>query len=371
MDFAFSDDQNQFASLAEQIFADHCTDDRAKAFVASGQSLDTRLWSVLAETGIVPATLPAEFGGADLGMIELARLFEAYGQFLAPVPLFASVVLFGLPVAQFGTDAQKQMWLPRLVSGEAVFSGSVLGDSVGLDLNASPEGASWRLNGRVDCVPFAPIASHVLLWGGPAGGRRGFIVGLDDPNLSLIDERPGSGEPQSAVQLDNVRVASDMVLGSGDPAAELWTAERTALAVCAVQLGIAQEALGRTAEYVSQRRQFDRPLSAFQAVTQRIASGYADVAAMRETLYQAAWLMDADRPSAAALHTAKWWSAEAGHRVSRSCQHLHGGLGADISYPIHRYFLWAKRYEFLCGGAGYHLQRLADLLAQPILGKDQ
>ena len=123
-----------------------------------------------------------------------------------------------------------------------------------------------------------------------------------------------------------------------------------------------ERALELTAEYAKTREQFGRPIGAFQAVAQRLADAYIDVEAIRLTLWQAAWRLEAGLPAEAEIATAKFWAAEGGHRVAHTAVHVHGGVGIDVSHPIHRYFAAAKRHEFALGGATAQLLRLGDVL---------
>ena len=142
-----------------------------------------------------------------------------------------------------------------------------------------------------------------------------------------------------------------------------WLRLRGTAGLCALQLGVLDSALHRTAEYTKQRKQFDHAIAAFQAVRQRLADAYLDVEAVRLTLWQAAWRLSDGLPAAEEVATAKYWAAEAGHRVAHTAVHLHGGVGIDVDYPLHRYFAAAKRNEFTLGGATAQLRALGDLLA--------
>ncbi len=110
--------------------------------------------------------------------------------------------------------------------------------------------------------------------------------------------------------------------------------------------------------------QFGRPIGSFQAVTQRLADAYIDTEAVRLTMWQAAWLLAEGEPADTAVATAKFWAADAGHRVAHTAVHVHGGLGIDVSYPVHRYFVAAKHQEFALGGATAQLRRIGADLAR-------
>jgi alkylation response protein AidB-like acyl-CoA dehydrogenase len=118
-----------------------------------------------------------------------------------------------------------------------------------------------------------------------------------------------------------------------------------------------------TAEYTKTREQFGRPIATFQAVGQRAADAYIDTEAVRLTALQAAWRISAGLPAEAEVAIAKFWAADGGQRVVHAAQHLHGGMGVDRDYPVHRYFLWAKHLELTLGGATHQLLRLGDILA--------
>ena len=133
---------------------------------------------------------------------------------------------------------------------------------------------------------------------------------------------------------------------------------RALVALCAVQLGVAERALRIAAEYTTGREQFGRPIGSFQAVQQRMADAFIDVEAIRWTTWHAAWLIAHGRPADRAARIAKFWAAEAGARVAATAQHVHGGIGIDITYPLHRYFLWAKHNELTLGPAAAQLAHL-------------
>jgi acyl-CoA dehydrogenase len=171
--------------------------------------------------------------------------------------------------------------------------------------------------------------------------------------------------PAGRVELDGVVLDDDRVLGGAEVAD--WLVARATVGLCAVQSGVIERALELTAEYAKSRVAFGRPIGSFQAVTQRLADAYVDVEAVRLTMWQAAWLLSSgeSRESGAdvAVATAKFWAAEAGHRVAHTAVHVHGGIGIDVTYPVHRYFVAAKQHEFALGSATVQLLRIGSALA--------
>jgi alkylation response protein AidB-like acyl-CoA dehydrogenase len=142
-----------------------------------------------------------------------------------------------------------------------------------------------------------------------------------------------------------------------------WLVEHATVAACAVMAGLAAEAVRITGEYTTGREQFGRPIATFQAVGQRAADAYVDAQAIRLTMLQAAWRLGAGARADREVAIAKYWAAAGGQRVVHAASHLHGGIGVDRDYPLHRYFLLAKQLELFLGGASRQLVALGAILA--------
>jgi 3-oxocholest-4-en-26-oyl-CoA dehydrogenase beta subunit len=184
----------------------------------------------------------------------------------------------------------------------------------------------------------------------------------------LIDPS-GDGVERKRAETTNREIRCHLAL-SGAPAEPLggegvveWLRDRALVGLCALQVGVCEEALRLAAEYTSQRVQFGRPLSTFQGVALKAADAYIDTEAMRATLWQAAWRLTEGLDASQEVMVAKWWAADGGQRVVHVTQHLHGGMGADVDYPVHRYFLWGKQLSEELGGASVQLARLGAALA--------
>jgi alkylation response protein AidB-like acyl-CoA dehydrogenase len=133
--------------------------------------------------------------------------------------------------------------------------------------------------------------------------------------------------------------------------------------LAATMLGVCEGALALTASYVSERQQFGAPIGTFQAVAHRCADAYVDTEAIRLTTLQALWQLGQDRDAGRAVAVATFWATDGGHRVVHAAQHLHGGIGVDVDYPVHRYFRREKVVEALLGGNHAALARLGAALA--------
>ena len=199
----------------------------------------------------------------------------------------------------------------------------------------------------------------------PARAADGLVVVLVDPTGPGVSAAGAEAtDRQLLTHLTLDRAPAETVVGPDAGASALvWIRQRALVGLAALQLGVASEALAMAAAYTSGRLQFGKPLSSFQSTSARAADAYIDTQAMAVTLWQAAWRLDRGLDAAVAVDVAKWWAAEAGQRVVHATQHLHGGLGADVEYPVHRYFLVGKQLEDTLGGGSAHLARIGAALA--------
>jgi acyl-CoA dehydrogenase len=366
VDFLLSDEQVAVRDLAEQIFQGSVSPERVKTIEATEDRIDRELWKTLADANLLGLCLPEDVGGSGLGMSELCLILEQQGRVVAPVPLWATVALGALAIAEWGSPEQRQAWLPGVVAGDTLLSAALAGpgtnDPHRPAVLARPDGPGWRLDGVQLAVPAAHVTARVLV---PARNDTGVAVFLVDPRgagASLERAVTTNREVHPHLHLDG---APGDPLGSVDHGGRVlaWMVERALLGLCALQVGVCEAAIRLAAEYTSQRVQFGKPLSTFQGVALRAADGYIQTEAIRVTMQQAAWRLDAGREAARDVLVAKWWASDGGQHVVHNAQHLHGGLGADVDYPVHRYFLWGKQIEDTLGGASAQLARLGETLA--------
>ncbi len=367
MDFALSDSEDALRTLAARILAERATPERLRELEA-GEWFDRELWQTLAKAGLCEVEQPGAEGG--LGFFELCLVLEEVGRHVAPVPAVATLALGALPIARFGTPAQRKRWLPAVAAGETVLSAALFepgGDgSTDLATTATRQGDTFVLDGVKDCVPAATLAARILV---PARTAEGVALFLVDPRaagVTLEAQTATSGEPQARLRLAGARVQGEDTLAEPTRGREVldWMADHARVALAALQTGVIARALRLTAEYTTQRQQFDRPIATFQAVAQRAADAYIQVEACRLATWQAALRLAAGETAPREVAVAAYWAAEAGHLVLAAAQHLHGGMGFDCDYPLHRHYLWAKQIELQLGGASAELERLGHLLAK-------
>ena len=377
MDFTLNEAERELADLTRKILNGRLTPERMRA-VEAGDGFDRALWADLAGAGILSAALPEALDGAGLGLLAQCCVLTELGRAVAPVPYLASIMLGASALARFGTPQQQDRWAAPAGRGEIILTAalaeedgedprapSVSAERMPGDSEGGTGGGGWRLSGVKTTVFAASQAGLILV---PAATPPGVTVFLVDPAGDGVTVQPQriTGGTAGRVVLDGVLVPADRVLGSPGTGRDItgWLLAHATVALCARQLGVVERALEMTAEYARNRVQFGKPIGSFQAVSQRLADGYIDVEAVRLTMWQAAWQLAAGQPSQTAIATAKFWAADAGHRVAHTAVHVHGGVGIDLDYPLHRYFLAAKQAEFTLGGATRQLLRIGDLLAR-------
>jgi acyl-CoA dehydrogenase len=275
-------------------------------------------------------------------------------------------------VARFGSAAQQEEFAVPAGRGELILT-AALAEEDGDDPAAPSARAEragrvaggWVLSGVKTTVPAAPLAALMLVPAATPEGVAVFLVRPDDAGVAVERQQVTSGDSAGRVVLDHVLVGAGRMLGgeTAGGAAAGWLLRAGTAGLCATAAGVAARALELTAEYARERVQFGKPIGGFQAVAQRLADAYIDCEAIRLTMWQAAWRLAEGLPCAAEIATAKFWAADAGHRVAHTAVHIHGGVGIDVSHPAHRYFVAAKHCEFLLGGATVQLRRLGAELA--------
>jgi acyl-CoA dehydrogenase len=357
MDFTLSEAQEELAGLARKILTERDTP-----------------WADLAAAGVLAAGLPEALGGAGLGLLEQCSVLTELGRAVSDVPYLASVVLGAGAIAAFGSAEQQRRWAEPAGRGSVVLT-AALAEEDGDDprfpsASVVRRDGRWALSGVKTAVPAAPRADLFLVPAASPGGVLVFLVSPADDGVSVQPQQLTDFAEAGRVVLDGATLDDDRVLGPGRGAeVTQWLVARATVGLCAAQAGVVERALELTAEYARSREQFGRPIGSFQAVAQRLADAYIDVEAVRLTTWQAAWVLASGEPADTAVATAKFWAADAGHRVAHTAVHVHGGLGIDTSYPVHRYFVAAKHYEFTLGGATAQLRRIGAALARGGLGE--
>ena len=328
MNFDFSDDQQAIKRTANEFLAARFKLERVRELAEAGE-YDEDAWKEMCELGWPGIFVPEEYGGQGLGTVELVILMEELGYSLAPVP-FLSNAAAGLLLLHSGTDEQRERWLPDLASGEARGSLGIAHD------------------GEAALVPDAQEAEVIVL----LEGDSGVVVEASAADIEPLDTI------DSTRRFARVRAdGGDALGGSNCPGGD-----RVAAAIAAEMTGVAQHAMEMAVDYARERKQFDRPIGAYQAVSHRCAEMLLQVEGARSASYYAGWTADAEPetlPVAAAM--AKAWASDAAWRVTADALQVLGGIGFTWEHDLHFFLKRAKVDGSLFGSARDHRERVAAL----------
>ena len=367
MDFTLSEEQMAVTELANRIMGDHLDMERLMEIEAADDWFDQDLYADLAAAGLVGIGLSEDVGGGGLDLIAIGQVLEAQGRHVGPIPLWSGT-LAALAIDAFGTQEQRQRELPGCADGSNVLTVGLqeyLNDDIA---NPTARVVDGRLVGTKEVVEFAAESSKIVVVAGLDDGTDNgtisgtglFLVDLSDPAVTM--EAGMSTRLQPVHQVSFYGVPCEP-LGPANGTSTEWLAQRAVALLCAIQVGVVDRALRLAADYTSEREQFGRPVATFQAVTQRLADQFMHVEAVR--LCTCAVLYDLSQGNDASLRLpiAKWYASLWAHDVAHATQHVHGGMGVSVDYPLHRYTLWNKHIECSLGAGTQQLRNLGAQLA--------
>lgn len=369
MDFSLSETQEDLVGLARTILADRGDLATLKAAEQSDDGIDRQCWNALADANLLGIAIPEAHGGLGLGFLDLCLVLREVGKHVTPIPIVPCLVSAVLPCVRFGTPDQ-QVDLAAIASGASIATAALMEYDCEADdphVTATPDGDGWRIDGIKTNVPVADVADRMLVSTRVAGSEdvAMFYVSTQAEGVSLARQIGQNYEHLFEVTLDGVRCTAAELLGSPATGREIlgFTLARTLVAMCALIGGVCDSAVRITAQHTIDRKQFDRQIGTFQAVSQRMADAYINNQAIELTMLQAATHLDEGREVPDEVATAKYWSCEGGNQIAHAALHIHGGISIDLDYPIHRHFLWIKQAEFTLGATTPTLKRLGALIA--------
>jgi alkylation response protein AidB-like acyl-CoA dehydrogenase len=329
LNFDFTDDQRSIKSTAKEFLAARFKTDKLRELAEAGE-YDDAIWNEMRELGWSGIFVDEAHEGQGLGIVELVILMEELGYALAPSPFFSNAAA-GLVIQQAGSDEQKERWLPGIATGEARGAAGVL------------------IDGRAPLVPDAEGAAVIVLL--EPGGRA-----------TLVEPSAADIEPVDTI--DSTRKFASVSTDGGDALEGDVNggADRIATALAAELTGVAQRTMDFAVEYAKERKQFERPIGAYQAVSHRCAQMLMEVESARALTYFAAYAADSEPDELSlAASTAKAYASDAGWRVSASSLQVHGGIGFTWEHDLHFFLKRAKADGHLFGTARQHRDRVAEL----------
>jgi len=372
MDFALSEEQEMLKTAARDFLTERCPKTLVKEWQESEAGYSPELWQEMAGLGWMGLVFPEEYGGAGMSFLDLAVLLEEMGRACLPGPFFPTVILGGLPILDIGSEEQKRTYLPKIATGELIFTlaltePSARYDAASVMTTAEAYEDEYIINGTKLFVPDAHIADGMLVLARtdmeakPEEGITIFVIDAQSPGISCTPLKTITGDKLCKIDFDQVRVPKQNILGRLNQG---WSeAEkiiyRAAVAKCCEMVGAAQQVLEMTLDYAKTRTQFGRPIGSFQAVQHHCANMAIDVEGSRSITYQAAWMLSQGLPCTKEVAMAKAWTANAYRRITALSHQIHGAIAFTADHDLHLFTRRTKAGEVSFGDISFYQEKVA------------
>jgi acyl-CoA dehydrogenase len=372
-----SEDQELLAKTATDFVAERSPLARIRELRDADDALgySRKLWKEMAELGWVGIPFPEAFGGAGMGLAELAVVLEPLGRTLAPEPFVSCVLLAGQALLRAGSDAQRKAWLPKLVSGDAVLALAYQEKNSRYELSrvatrATKKGAGVSLRGEKTAVLGGAGADAYIVSARSDGGDADasgislFLVPANAKGLRVERQVRVDGRNACILHLEDVEVAADAWVGSAGGGAKVLeeVVDLATAGLCAEMLGSMAEAFERTLHYLKNRVQFGVPIGSFQALKHRAATLFVEIELCRSAVMAAVRALDAgDADAARLVSLAKARCSDAAILVANEAIQMHGGIGMTDEHEIGFFLKRARVAELTFGDAAWHRARWARL----------
>ena len=374
MDLGFTEEQEMLRKSARDFLTTECPPDTVKELAVDEKGYKLDMWKKMAELGWMGLAIPDAYGGMGMTFLDLAVLCEEMGRAVLPGPFLASVILGGFTLLEGGSEEQKKTYLPKISSGEAIFTVAITEPNVSYDpgdmtVKAIASGDEYVIDGTKLFVNDAHIADYIIVVartkaGKTANGITLFLVDAKANGIKTTVLKTIDGNKQCEVVFNKVRVPKANVIGEVNKGWAIIekTLDKAAVAKCAEMVGGAQAALDLSVAYAKERIQFGKPIGSFQAIQHHCANMLIDVESSRFLTYQAAWKIADGGDAAIEVSMAKAWTSEAYRRVTRLGHQIHGGIGFCMDHTMPLYFKHCKAAESLFGGPEWHREQVAQEL---------
>ncbi len=375
MDFQLTEEQQLIRQTARE-FADQEVAPTAKARDREHRFPREELRKA-AELGFMGMLVPEAYGGSELGTLATIMVIEEVSRACASTGVTLSVhnSLVTSPLTKFGSEEQKQEWLPRLATGEllggyALSEANAGSDAAALSCRATRDGDEWVLNGPKLWITSGNEADLIIVFARAEEGVTAFLVETRLPGFSVgkVEEKLGvRSSPTVEIVLDNFRLPANRLLGTAGEGLKIAfsTLDGGRIGICAQSLGIAQASLDASVKYAQEREQFNRPLKSFQAIQWKVADMAAGIEGARLMAHKAAWLRDHGMPHTREAAQAKLMCSRLANKAADEAVQIHGGAGYTTEFPVSRYFRDARVTEIYEGTT--EVQRI--VIAREIMGR--
>ena len=373
MDLDLSEEQEMLRGMVRGVCSSYANLDVVRELEDDAIGYPADLWKQMAELDLIGLMIPGEYGGSEMSTLEGAVVYTELGRALAPTPHFVSAVMAAGVLLSAGSDEQKQAWLPRIVTGDAIVTtawlepGNAFG-ARGVQTRATADGDDFVLDGSKWHVPFAKAASAMVVL-----ARTGdvdtdvdlFLVDTAAAGVALTQQLTLGSDAQYEVALAGVRVPATARIGSAKSGWATWNEAMLdgVILLAALAIGGARYALDITVQYAKDREQFDKPLGAFQAISHYLADAATAVDGAETLVYEAAWARANGRPVDRLAPMAKLFACKTFHDVTAMAQQVFGGVGFTVEYDIQLYFRRAKQQQI----SWWDDRALEELIAASVL----
>jgi acyl-CoA dehydrogenase len=377
MQLVLTEDQELLAKTASDFVRAHSP---IKRFRALRDATDTigfsrDLWKQMADLGWVGILIPEEYGGAGMGLADLAVVLEALGRVLAPEPFLSTVLLAGQVLTIAGNEQQKRTWLPAIATGEKILTVAYQEARSRYDIHrvttkAERDGNAWRLSGEKIQVLDGPSADLFIVSARTAGAANDpngislFLVLRDTPGLAVIPQHRLDNRAVALVSLNNVTVGADSLIGALGEGDKLLsqTVDRATVGLCAEMLGGMSQIFDDTMTYLKTRQQFGVLIGTFQALKHRAARLFMELELARSAVMAAARAADEGESDFTSLVSlAKARCSDTYVLAANEGVQMHGGIGMTDEHDAGFYLKRARAAEMTFGDAAWHRERWASL----------
>jgi alkylation response protein AidB-like acyl-CoA dehydrogenase len=372
MDLLLSEEEEMLKKAARDFLTDKCPKTLVKELEQDEKGYSPQLWQEMAELGWMGLAFPEKYGGSGMKFLDLSIVLEEMGRACLPGPFFSTVVLGGLPILDFGSEKQKQEYLPKIAEGKAILALALTEpsgryDGAAIKVKAVADGDDYVISGTKLFVSDAHIADYLLCvartdeQAEPEEGITVFIVDGKSPGIGYAVLKTIASDKLCEVVFDQVRVPKGNILGRPNQG---WSEvqrimERAAVAKCCEMVGGMQQVLEMTVDYAKERKQYDRPIGSFQVIQHYCAHMATDVDGSRFCTYQAAWMVSEGLPCAKEVAVAKAWAGDAYKRVLALAHQIHGAIGATMDHDLHFYTTRAAAAAATFGDADFYREIVA------------
>ncbi len=374
MDFGLNETQELIRGSAAEYLSDRSPSDFVRAMATDERGYTDDFWREIGELGWLGLIVPEEHGGSGMDMSDMAVLLGEWGATLAPGPLVESAVVSASAISEFGSDAQKADWLPSIATGEMVAVPSLVGmdgstDPSAMGVRASETSNGWVISGTSRFVPYGNSADLMLMPAETDAGMTVFAVPMKsaEGTVNINRVKMALGAPACDIEMNEVVVPTATVVGEAGGGADVVDHMMLygASARATQMVGAGSAVTDRTIEYVKERRQFGRPIGAFQVIQHYMADMATKVKSAKHLADRAAWALSADVDGAMAsriVSQAKWSANTLMHDIVWKAHQSHGAIGFTWEHDLHLYTRRVLSWRADFGDSDSHIENLGRTL---------